>query len=284
MKIGPHEIGQGHPAFVTAEIGINASGSIETAKRLIDVACSAGCQAVKFQKRTVDIVYTKEELEKPRDSPFGTTVRHQKEGLEFGYEDYQEIDNFCRAKGILWFCSPWDIGSLEFLEQFNVPCHKVASACITDKDLLYSIAATKKPVILSTGMSNMKQVTEAMDILGKNTLPVSATSTYPCKLEDLNLLKIHTLANLYGWPVGFSNHSPGIWASLCAVALGAKYLELHVTLDRSSYGSDQSSSIEPHGLTKIVQEVRDFEIAKGHGRIEILNSELPILEKLRRFK
>ncbi len=284
MKIGPHEIGQGHPAFICAEIGINHNGQVEEAKRLVDVAVLSGCNGVKFQKRTINIVYGQSELDKPRESPFGTTVRHQKEGLELGQKAYEEIDSHCKAKKIIWFASPWDCPSVDFLEQFDVPCHKVASACITDKDLLYSIAATKKPVILSTGMSSQTHITTAMQIVGPNALPVATTSTYPCKLEDLNLLKIHTLANLFGWPVGYSGHEVGLWTTLCAVALGASYVERHITLDRSAYGSDQSASVEPGGLIKLVREIRDFEKAKGSGRLEILNSEIPILEKLRRFK
>lgn len=286
MKIGPHEIGEGNPVFIIAEIGINANGSVEIAKKLIDVAVIAGCQAVKFQKRTIDAVYSKEELDKPRESPWGTTNRQQKEGLEFSPMQYDEIDRYCAEKNIVWFASPWDEDSVEFLENFEPPCYKVPSACITDIDLIRRIGKTGKPVILSTGMSTKTQLVNASAVLSdQETAWLSCSSTYPCKLEDLNLLKIHSLKNLFpDDPIGYSGHEVGLWTTLCAVALGACIVERHITLDRAMYGSDQSASIEPGGLMKLVTEIRDFEKAKGHGRIEILNSEMPILEKLRRFK
>lgn len=286
MRIGSHEIGGNYPAYIVAEIGINHNGSLEIAKKLIDVAVLAGCQAVKFQKRTIEKVYSQEELDKPRESPWGTTNRQQKEGLEFSPIQYDEIDRYCQSKNITWFASPWDYDSVEFLESFDIPCYKVPSACVTDLDLLRRINKVGKPVIVSTGMSTKSKLIEAASALSDvSTVWLSCTATYPCKLEDLNLLKIHTLKNLFPNDIiGYSGHEVGLWTTLCAVAMGAKIIERHVTLDRSSYGSDQSASVEPAGLIKLVKEIRDFEKASGHGRIEILNSEMPILEKLRRFK
>lgn len=286
MRLGNIEVGDGCPTFVIAELGINHNGSVDLAKQLIDVAILAGAQAVKFQKRTVEVVYSAAELAKPRASPFGETNGDLKRGLEFGVEQYAEIDRYCREKKILWFASPWDVGSVDFLEAFDPPCYKVASASVTDLELLRRIAKTDKPVIVSTGMSTMDQVHQAVFHIAANPYALLAcTSTYPCKLEDLNLLRIHTLRREFtDAAIGYSDHSPGLWSSLSAVAMGAAIIERHLTLDRSMFGSDQSASVEPAGFMKLVREIRDFEKAKGHGRIEILNSEMPILEKLRRFK
>jgi N-acetylneuraminate synthase len=286
MKIGNKEIGNTYPCFITAEIGLNANGSVETAKKLIDVAIDAGCDAVKFQKRTVDVVYTREELARPRESPFGTTNGDLKRGLEFGIEDYSRIDTYCRACGIPWFASAWDIESVDFLEKFDVPAYKVASACLTDLELLERIEATGKPVIMSTGMSTEKQVLEALGVIGTtDTALLVTTSTYPCSTWNLNLRRIETFQRFYpSFPIGYSNHHPGIYASLCAVVLGASILEVHITLSRASWGSDQAASIEPTGLKKLVCEIRDFELALGSGEIRVLPEELPILEKLRRVK
>ena len=286
MKIGNSDIGEGHPVFIICEIGINHNGSVDIAKKLIDAAVLAGADAVKFQKRTVEAVYSPEELDKPRESPWGTTNGDQKHGLEFDTSQYTAIDLYCRSKNILWFASPWDAESVDFLENFCVPCYKVPSACITDIDLLEAIHYTREPVILSTGMSSKEQLKSAKEVFKDRELAwLSCTSTYPCKLEDLNLLKIGALRNLFpDDPIGYSGHEVGLWSTLCAVALGACIVERHITLDRSMYGSDQSASVEPGGIMKLVREIRDFEKAKGHGRIEILNSEMPILEKLRRFK
>lgn len=286
MRIGPHEIGEGLPVFVIAEIGINHNGSVDLAKKLIDAAVLAGCQAVKFQKRTVDKVYTKEELDKPRESPWGNTNRDQKLGLEFSPVQYDEIDRYCADKDILWFASPWDEDSVDFLEAFDIPCYKVPSACVTDLSLLRRINKTGKPVIVSTGMTEKTHLINAAAALYEvPTAWLACTSTYPCKPEDLNLLKINSLKAVFPNDViGYSGHEVGLWSTLCAVAMGAQIIERHITLDRAMYGSDQAASVEPAGFMKLVKEIRDFEKAKGHGRIEILNSEMPILEKLRRFK
>jgi len=286
VRINDVQIGNGSPCYVVAEIGINHSGDIDIAKKLIDVAVIAGANAVKFQKRTIDLVYSEAELAKPRESPWGTTTREQKEGLEFGIAEYEEIDLYCANKGITWFASPWDTDSVDFLEALDVPCYKVPSACMTDFGLLNAIRNTGKPTIVSTGMCETHHIQNAVsELKGSDVAILATTSTYPCKLEDLNLLKINTLRAMFPDNViGYSGHEVGLWTTLCAVALGAKIVERHITLDRSSYGSDQSASIEPQGLMKLVGEIRAFEKASGSGRIEILNSEMPILEKLRRFK
>lgn len=286
MEIAGRIVGNGHPCYVIAEIGINHNGSIDIAKKLIDVAVDAGCDAVKFQKRTIDIVYSSEELGRPRESPFGTTNGDLKRGLEFGVPEYEAIDSYCREKGIIWFASPWDIFSVRFLQAFNIPVYKVASACLTDIDLLKEIQGTGKPVILSTGMSTEDEIRRTLGWIGSyNMVLMVSTSTYPCELADLNLNRIHTFKKKYSaFQIGFSNHHPGIYASLCAVAMGAKILEVHITLARSMFGSDHAASIEPVGLKKLVREIRDFELACGDGRIDILPSEIPVMEKLRRVK
>lgn len=292
MKIADKLVGPGQPCFITAEIGINHNGSVEIAKKLIDAAVAAGCDAVKFQKRTVDVVYSKEELDKPRESPWGTTNRQQKEGLEFGPNEYREIDDYCLdEKGIIWFASPWDVDSAAFLDSFDIPVWKVASACVTDLKLLEYMRFTKKPVIISTGMSTLKEIQTAVDLFTRNmgylmanVALLSCVSTYPTPLNELNLLKIVTLKDYFqGHPVGYSNHFPGPWPALNATVLGACIIEVHLTLDRSMYGSDQSSSLEPVALKKVVREIRDYEISKGTGKIDITPSEIPIRNKLRRF-
>ncbi len=285
MEIAGKKIGEGHPCFIVGEVGINHNGSLDTARQLIDVAVDAGCDAVKFQKRTIDVVYTPEELARPRKSPFGETNGDLKRGLEFDFDDYCVIDGYCRKKGIKWLASPWDIKSVDFLEGFLTPAYKIASPCLTNVDLLIKLSNTEKPMIISTGMSSQHQISEAIDFLGDCDVALMVcTSTYPAKLEDLNLSRILTMRHEYADPIGYSNHHPGIYASLCAVALGASILEVHITLDRSSWGSDQSASIEPQGLKKLVKEIRDYEIAKGDGKIRMLDSEIAVMQKLRRVK
>jgi N-acetylneuraminate synthase len=283
IKISGQTIGSSQPCYVVAEIGINHNGDLSLAKRLIDVAVAAGCNAVKFQKRTVDVVYTKAELDRPRDSPFGTTNGELKRGLEFGAIEYGEIDAHCRSKGIIWFASPWDEASVDFLERFNVPCHKVASACLTDDNLLRHIRETRKPVILSTGMSTMEQIDHALEVLGRNDLLLlHATSTYPAHYEELNLRVIPELAKRYGLPVGYSGHETGIASSVAAVALGAVMIERHLTLDRAMWGSDQAASLEPNGMTRLMRDIRLVETALGDGHKRLLERERPIMQKLRR--
>lgn len=292
MKVADKLIGSGQPCFVTAEGGINANGSIEIAKKMIDAAVAAGCDAIKWQKRTVDVVYSKEELDKPRESPWGTTNRQQKEGLEFGLNEYLEIDDYCQEKGIIWYASPWDIESADFLDGFDIPVWKVASACVTDLELLNYMAESRKPIIISTGMSTLEEVQAAVHIFTlqhgykeSDIALLSCVSTYPTPINELNLLKIVTLQKLFpGHPVGYSGHEVGIWTTLAAVALGACIVERHLTLDRAMYGSDQAASLEPIAFAKLVTEIRDLEIAKGDGKIDIIKSEMAIREKLRRFK
>jgi len=284
VKIGNRNVGPGHPCFVVAEIGINHNGDIEIAKKLIDVAKDSGCEAVKFQKRTVDVVYTKAELDKPRESPWGKTNREQKLGLEFGYDQYVAIASHCAQRDILWFASPWDEGSVDFLEEFDPPCHKIASASLTDDGLLRHIRKTGRPVILSTGMSTMGEIERAVEILGTDGLVLMHTvSTYPAKTEDLNLKVIQTLARRFpDVPIGYSGHEHGTTRSVCAVALGACMVERHITLDRAMYGSDQAASLEPTGLKLMVDNIRAFEAALGDGVKRVIPAEVSVKEKLRR--
>lgn len=283
VSISGQMIGVGNPCYVVAEIGINHNGDIGIAKKLIDVAVNSGCSAVKFQKRTVDVVYSAAELARFRDSPFGTTNGELKRALEFGHDKYADIDAYCKAKRIVWFASPWDEASVDFLEDFDVPCHKVASASLTDDHLLRHIRSTKKPVILSTGMSTMTQVDHAVDVLGKDDLIVlHATSTYPAAYDELNLKVIPVLAKRFGIPVGYSGHETGIASSVAAVALGAAMVERHLTLDRAMWGSDQAASLEPNGMQRLIRDIRLVETSFGDGEKRLLDREKPIMEKLRR--
>jgi len=283
IKVGNKLIGTSEACFIVAEIGINHNGDIDLAKRLISVAVAAGCDAVKFQKRTVEVVYTQEELAKPRESPFGLTNGDLKYGLEFEREEFEEIDAFCKSVKMLWFASPWDERSVDFLEAFHVPVYKIASASLTDDNLLRHIRRTGKPIILSTGMSNYEEIDHAVDVLGKEDLALMhATSTYPSNYDELNLRAIPSMAARYGIPVGYSGHETGIPTSVCAVALGACCVERHITLDRASWGSDQAASLEPNGITRLVRDIRLWEQAKGDGIKRVYERELPIIKKLRR--
>jgi N-acetylneuraminate synthase len=283
VTIAGHKVGPGNPCYVVAEIGINHNGDLSLAKKLIDVAVSAGCGAVKFQKRTIEVVYSPGELARVRESPFGTTNGELKRALEFGAEQYAQIDAHCKASGIAWFASPWDEGSVDFLEKFNVPCHKVASASLTDDNLLRHIRATGKPVILSTGMSTLAQVDHAVEVLGREQLVLlHATSTYPATYEELNLKVIPALAERFKVPVGYSGHETGIASSVAAVALGATMVERHLTLDRAMWGSDQAASLEPNGMHRLIRDIRLVETSFGDGQKRLLDREKPIMEKLRR--
>jgi N-acetylneuraminate synthase len=283
VTIAGRTIGARHPCYVVAEIGINHNGDLGLAKRLIDVAVSTGCSAVKFQKRTVDVVYSAAELERPRESPFGETNGDLKRKLEFGKEQYAEIDAYCNEKGVVWFASPWDEASVDFLEQFDVPCHKVASASLTDDGLLRHMRATGKPIILSTGMSTMDQIDHAVEVLGRKDLVIlHATSTYPAGYDELNLKVIPVLAERFEVPVGYSGHETGISSSVAAVVLGASMVERHLTLDRAMWGSDQAASLEPNGMQRLLRDIRLVETALGDGHKRLLDREKPIMEKLRR--
>lgn len=283
VKIGNDRVGDGHPCYVIAEIGINHNGDVNLAKKLINVAVAAGCNAVKFQKRTVDVVYTPEELARPRESPFGTTNGDLKHGLEFGLDEYQALDSYCRAIGIPWFASCWDEQSVDFIDQFDPPCYKIASASLTDFDLLRYTRARGKPIVLSTGMSSVEQIDQAVEVLGKEDLVLlHACSTYPAYYEELNLRAIPVLRQRYGVPVGYSGHETGLPSSVAAAVLNACMVERHVTLDRAMWGSDQAASLEPNGIMRLVRDIRLIEKSMGDGVKRVLPREVPILEKLRR--
>lgn len=283
VQVGSKLVGPGQPCYVIAEIGINHNGDMDIAKRLISVAVGAGCNAVKFQKRTIDVVYTAAELAKPRESPFGNTNGDLKRGLEFGLEEYKEIDRYCREVKIPWFASAWDEASVDFIAQFDVPCFKIASASLTDDNLLRHTRATGKPILLSTGMSTIEQIDRALTVLGKNDLILlQACSTYPAYYEELNLKAIDTLVDRYNLPVGYSGHETGLPASIAAVAMGACVLERHITLDRAMWGSDQAASLEPNGITQLVRYIRIVEKSMGDGVKRVLEREQPVIQKLRR--
>jgi N-acetylneuraminate synthase len=283
IRIADHVIGNGHPCYVIAEIGINHNGEVEIAKKLIDVAVTAGCNAVKFQKRTIQVVYTAEELERPRESPFGTTNGELKYGLEFGQREYEEIDRYCREKKITWFASCWDERSVDFMDQFDVSCYKIASASLTDDKLLRHTRATGKPILLSTGMSTLEQIDHAVEVLSKNDLLIMhSCSTYPAYYEELNLRVIPILSQRYGVPIGYSGHETGLPSTAAAVVLGACLVERHITLDRSMWGSDHAASLEPNGITRLVRDIRLIELAMGDGVKRLSEREIPIMQKLRR--
>ena len=283
VKIGKKLIGDGQPCYVIAEIGINHNGNLDIAKRLISVAVAAGCDAVKFQKRTIDVVYSAEELGRPRESPFGTTNGDLKEALEFDSDDFEEINAYCKAVNIPWFASCWDEGSVDVIAEFDVPCFKIASASLTDDHLLRHTRSKGKPIILSTGMSTYQEIDHAIDVLGKKDLVVMhSCSTYPAYYEELNLRVIPTMKERYGVPIGYSGHETGIASSVAAAVLGACSVERHVTLDRSMWGSDQAASLEPNGITRLIRDIRLVEQSMGDGVKHVYERELPIIKKLRR--
>ena len=283
LKIGDFLISPGEPCFIVSEIGINHNGDVGIAKNLVAAAQLAQCQAVKFQKRTIEVVYTPEELDRKRESPLGETNRALKEGLEFGEAEYREIDSYCRDHGMLWFASCWDEGSVDFIERFDPPCYKIASASLTDDGLLERHRATGRPIILSTGMSTLEQIDHAVDILDKENLVIMhCTSTYPSDPAELNLRCIKALEERYDVPVGYSGHETGLATTVAAVAMGACCIERHITLDRAMWGSDQAASVEPHGISRLVRDIRTVEAATGNGIKRVYDSEMPIIEKLRR--
>lgn len=284
VKIGTQEVGDWHPCYVVAEIGINHNGDIDVARKLIDVAVAAGCNAVKFQKRTVDVVYSQEDLARPRESPFGATNGDLKRALELGLDQYREIDKYCREKGIAWFASCWDEQSVDFIDQFDVPCYKIASACLTDDNLLKHTRYKGKPIILATGMSSLEQIDHAVQILGKKDLVLlHSCSTYPAYYEELNLRVIPVLRKQFGVPAGYSGHETGIPSSVAAAAIGACMVERHLTLDRAMWGSDHAASLEPTGMHRLVRDIRLVEMALGDGVKRVLDRERPVIEKLRRI-
>ena len=271
--------------FVTAEIGINHNGDIEIAKKLIEVAKSAGCDAVKFQKRTVEKVYSKSVLDLPRESPWGNTTRDQKLGLEFGKKEYDEINQCCLLYGIDWFASPWDIDSQSFIHQYDLKYNKIASAMLTNTELLKTVAQEKKYTFISTGMSSIEEIGDAVNIFRECNCPfelMHANSSYPMKIEEANLLCIPMLKKKFNCDVGYSGHEVSAYqVSLVAVSLGATSLERHITLDRTMYGSDQAASLEPNGLKRMIRDVKSVEAILGDGEKRIWDSEIPVKKKLR---
>ena len=270
--------------FIIAEIGINHNGDMKICKQLIDLAVTAGCDAVKFQKRDIESVYSKEMLDSKRESPWGKTQRDQKMGLEFNKDEYQEINNYCQAKEIEWFASAWDLKSQDFLSNFNCKYNKIASAMLVNIELLKKVAEEKKHTFISTGLSTMNDIETAVNIFREKNCPfelMHCVSTYPMKDSDANLRTINTLREKFKCDVGYSGHETGLAISYAVVALGATSIERHITLDRSMYGSDQAASLASPGLKKLVPELRKIEIALGDGVKRIIDDELPIAKKLR---
>lgn len=284
VNIGGRPVGTGAPVYVIAEIGINHNGDLDLAKQLIDAAVSTGCDAVKFQKRTPELCVPPEQRDIPRETPWGTmTYLDYRYRTEFEKPEYDEIDRYCREVGIQWFASPWDENAVEFLEQYDPVCHKVASASITDLALLRALRRTGRPVIMSTGMSSMDEIRAAVAELDRDSLLLAhATSTYPCKPEELNLRMIDTLREEFGVPVGYSGHETGLSTTVATIALGACFVERHITLDRSMWGSDQAASVEVGGLGRLVRDIRVLESALGDGVKKVYESEMPSRQKLRR--
>lgn len=285
VTIGSHVLGEGRPVYVIAEIGLNHNGDVELAKRLIDVAADAGANAVKFQKRTPEIATPAHMRDTLRETPWGTmTYLEYRYRVEFDRDQYIEIGDHATLRGLDWFASPWDVPSVDFLEDLGVVAHKVASASLTDVELLAALRATGKPVILSTGMSTIEQIDRALEVLGSDrTVLMHATSTYPMEPEEANITMIASLRGRYpGIPVGYSGHERGLQISLAAVALGAVAVERHITLDRTMWGSDHAASLEPTGLEHLVRDIRVIETALGDGVKRIYDGELAPMAKLRR--
>ena len=285
FQIGNKKIGYNESIFVVAEIGINHNGDVEIAKKLIDGAIAAGCDAVKFQKRTIELVYSTEELARPRESPFGATNGDLKRGLEFGRTEYDEIDRYCKKKKIIWFASPWDEASVDFLECYDPPCYKIASACNLDKDLMAYIKSKDRPIVVSTGMTDDFRLDRIVKFLGEEDLVIlHCIATNPAKDSDLNLANIPCLIKKYPKAfIGYSGHEVGVYPSLVAAALGACFIERHITLDRAMWGSDHAASLELGGLQRLVaRELRHLKEYLGNNYKEILLAEKNIELKLRR--
>lgn len=284
ITLGRRPVGENRPTLLIAEIGINHNGDVELAKQLVGVAARAGCDAVKFQKRTPDLCVPEAQKAIERDTPWGVmTYLEYRHRIEFGEAEYKEIDRHCREGGVMWSASPWDLPSLEFLLGFDVPFVKVPSALLTDDPLLTACRATGKPVLLSTGMSTMDEIRHAFGLLDPtNTVLLHCTSTYPSRPEEANLRAIDSLRREFNVPVGYSGHEVGLQISLAAAALGACVIERHITLDRAMWGTDHAASLEPAGLERLVRDVRIIEQALGDGRKRVFESETPIRERLRR--
>ena len=285
LQIGDKLIGPGNPVYIIAEIGINHNGDVDIAKQLMSVAKNAGCDAVKFQKRTPAICVPDEQKDILRETPWGLITYYEyKMRTELGEREFNQISEFAKELEIDWSASPWDVPSLDFLEDFKVPFYKVASACVTDLELLRAVNRTKEPTILSTGMSSMSEIDTAVMTLSDVPLAIAqATSTYPCEPDEINLRAIPMFAERFKVPIGYSGHERGIQATIAAVALGATFVERHITLDRSMWGTDHAASLEPEGLKKLVRDIRITERAIGDGIKVVYESELPIRSKLRRI-
>ena len=285
IKIGNRMVGDGHPAYVIAEIGINHNGDLEIAKQIIDAAVHAGVDAVKFQKRTPEVATPPEQQKQMRETPWGyisyLEYRHK---VEFTAEQYHEIDDFCKERNIPWMVSVWDESAVDFMENFDTPAYKIPSASLTDHKLLKHARKTGKPMIISTGMSTMDQIQKAVKIIGEENLVIMhCTSTYPCEPEELNLKMIETLRSKFpNNPIGYSGHEVGLVPSAIAVAMGACMVERHMTLDRAMWGSDQAASVEPGGFERLVKYIRVAEASVGDGVKKVYDSELASLKKLRR--
>ncbi len=284
VKIGDRWVGEGHPVFIIAEIGINHNGNLHIAKRLVDVAFMAGCDGVKFQKRTPEKAVPPEFQNVMCETPWGIiSYLEYRRMVEFGFKEYDDIDQYCKEKGIIWFASCWDEDSVDFIEQFSPPCYKIASASLTDIPLLEKVKSTGRPVILSTGMSTLEEIAASVELLGTEHLLIAhSTSTYPCPPEELNLRMIETLRERFDCPIGYSGHEVGLQTTYAAVTLGAAFVERHITLDRAMWGSDQAASVEPGGMIRLVRDIRVIERALGDGQKRVYDSELKAREKLRR--
>jgi len=286
IQLGDKWVGAGHPTYIIAEIGINHNGEINIAKHLIDVASMSGCDAVKFQKRNPDKAVPPEYKDLLRETPWGLMpYLEYRRRVEFRQQEYEEIDRYCKEKGIHWFASCWDEDSVDFIEQFAPVCYKAASASLTDRPLLEKMRSTGRPVILSTGMSTQEEIEAAVQIMGTERLLIAhSTSTYPCPPEELNLRMIQTLQRRFACPVGYSGHEVGLQTTYAAVTLGAAFVERHITLDRAMWGSDQAASVEPGGVIRLVRDIRVIERALGDGKKRVYESEMKARERLRRSK
>lgn len=284
VKIGKRLVGPGQPVCIIAEIGINHNGDLDIAKQLIDAAVLAGCDAVKFQKRTPELCVPLEQRNLMRETPWGfMTYMDYRHRVEFGQNEYAEIDRYCRETGIDWFASCWDKPSVDFIEQFEPVCYKAASASLTDIPLLHKMKSTGRPLIISTGMSTMEEIEQAVNALGtENLLIAHSTSTYPCPIEELNLRMLQTLQAKFNCPIGYSGHEVGLQTTYAAVVLGATFTERHITLDRAMWGSDQAASVEPWGFMRLVRDIRVIESALGDGVKRVYESEQASRQRLRR--
>jgi N-acetylneuraminate synthase len=284
IDIGDRQVGDGHPTYIVAEIGINHNGDLDLAKQLIEAAHQAEVDAVKFQKRTPELCVPPEQQDKMRDTPWGyISYLDYRYKVEFSQEDYQEIDRYCKELGLHWFASVWDEPSVDFMEQFEPVAYKLPSASLTDHGLMKHVRGTGRPMIISSGMSTMEQIEQTVALIGQEDLLLChSTSTYPCEPEELNLKVIETLRQKFECPIGYSGHEVGLVPSALAVALGACMVERHITLDRAMWGSDQAASVEPGGFRKLVKYIRVTEESLGDGVKKVYDSELPSLEKLRR--